>query len=79
MASIAGFYVEHTDARVGMVQVMTSELAKVLCCSKWLAGSGHLVNNWIMKGSRVRAMCSMLRGLSVAEKAVSLVLLQVSS
>jgi len=73
--SSARFHVEPIDTRVGMVQAKTSELSKVFCCGKWLAGSGDLVNKWIVKGDRVRAMRSMLKGLSVAERAMSLVLL----
>jgi len=58
-----------------MAQATTSKLSKVFRCSQWLAGSGHLVNKWIMKGGWVRATRSVLRGVSIAERAMSLILL----
>jgi len=58
-----------------MVQATTSDPSKIFRCRQLSAGSGHLVNKWIVKGGRVRATCSILRSLSIAETAVSLILL----
>jgi len=58
-----------------MVQATTSDLSKIFRCSRWLARSGDLVSKWIVKGSRVRDTCSVLRVLGIAETAMSLVLL----